>query len=257
MKRFAPTAKPDIVDAILLGWTKMDAAGINTPLRVSHFMAQLATETGGFTIYLENMNYSARRLTQVWPSHFPTIEAGQPYANNPEKLANYIYADANRSKGFRLGNTKGGDGWRYRGRGLIQTTGRENYRKIGYEENPEDLADPDIGLVAAIAEWTHTGCNGLADADNVEAVRRKINGGLIGIADCRAWLAKAKKIFVETDELPPVLPEPDIPPPRIVPKKYEEPGPPPRLPDAEPTSPPEIGGFFMRLSRFFSTGKWT
>ena len=240
LRRFAPSAKPDIVAAFVNGASKLDDAGLMTPLRMAHFLAQLATETGGFTIYEENMNYSAKRLTQVWPSHFRTMDDATPYARNPEKLANYIYADKNRSRGYRLGNVNDGDGWKYRGRGLIQTTGRENYRKIGYEENPNALNDPANGLVAAISEWTYTGCNVLADADNVEAVRRKINGGLIGIEDCRFWLQKAKEIFVETEERPPVLPEPAIPPPR----------PRPMPPDYEPPTSPPFGGLFDALVAF-------
>lgn len=249
MRRFAPNAKAATVDALLLGHPWMDQAGINTPRRVQHFMAQIAHESGGFTIGTENLNYSALRLTQVWPSHFPTIAAAQPYANAPERLANYIYADANRSPGYRLGNTQPGDGWRYRGRGLIQTTGRDNYRKIGHEDDPETLADPEVGLRAAIDEWTRTGCNALADRDDIAGITRKINGGQIGLADRKAWLAKAKKIFVPSaDDLPPVLPEPAIPAAR--PRDYEELGPiPVRPPDVPVTtpSPPTTGGFFDAL----------
>lgn len=196
VRRFAPYARSDIAAALVAGADAIATAGINTPLRLQHFMAQIATETGGFTIYVENLNYSPQRMCQVWPSHFPTIAAAAPYAHNPQQLANFIYADANRSSAYRLGNTQPGDGWRYIGRGLIQTTGRDGYRKAGHELDPEALADPRVGLVAAIDEFVRSGCLPLADADNVEAVRRKINGGLIGIVDCRTWLAKAKAIFV-------------------------------------------------------------
>lgn len=196
VRRFAPYARSDIAAALVAGADQIAAAGINTPLRLQHFMAQIATETGGFTIYVENLNYSAQRMCQVWPSHFPTIEAAVPYAHNPQGLANFIYADANRSPAYRIGNTQPGDGWRYIGRGLIQTTGRDGYRKAGHELDPEALADPRVGLAAAIDEFVRSGCLPLADADDVEAVRLKINGGLTGIVDCRTWLAKAKAIFV-------------------------------------------------------------
>lgn len=193
--RFAPAAKPDIVAALVAGAGAFAAAAIVSPLRLPHFLAQTATETGGFTIYVENLNYSAVRMTQVWPSQFPTIAAAAPYAGNPEKLANFIYADANRPPAYRMGNTQPGDGWLYRGRGLIQTTGRDAYRAIGHENDPDALDDPAIGLAAAIAEFVRSGCLQLADQDDVVAVRRRINGGLTGIDDCRAWLIKAKGIF--------------------------------------------------------------
>jgi len=220
IKRFSPKAKPDIIAALVAGWPDMIRAQINTPLRLAHFLAQLATETGGFTIYTENMNYSAKRLCEVWPTHFRSIDEAKPYANNPEKLANYIYADENRSKAYRLGNTQPGDGWKYRGRGLIQTTGRDGYRRVGHENDPDALDDPSAGLAAALNEWVRSGCNVLADADQLDLIRRRINGGLIGIADARIWLAKAKQIFTDmSPAVGPVPPPPDIEPlpPKIMP----------------------------------------
>lgn len=82
-------------------------------------MAQVLHETGGLTVLVENMNYRAERIVQVWPSRFRTIEEATPYAHNPEKLANKVY-------GGRMGNTHPGDGWRFIGRGLLQITGRES-----------------------------------------------------------------------------------------------------------------------------------
>jgi putative chitinase len=204
LRRFAPSARQDIVDALVAGEDDIVAAGIDTPQRLAHFMAQIATETGGFTIYEENLNYTAQRMTEVWPSHFHTLAEAQPFARNPEKLANFIYADANRAPRFRLGNTQEGDGWKYRGRGLIQTTGRNSYRRFHHEDDPDVLNDPKVGLEAAYGEFVESGCIRFADADQVEEVRKRINGGQTGIADCRVFLLRAKQIFkAEEDAVEP------------------------------------------------------
>ncbi|MCU0728992.1 MAG: hypothetical protein MUF41_02655, partial [Sphingopyxis sp.] len=116
-------------------------------LRLAHFLAQTATETGGFRALSENLNYSATGLVATWPSRFPTRAAAEEYAMQPEKLANAVYAN-------RLGNgpPESGDGWRYRGRGLIQLTGRDNYvaraRETGLPlvTNPAMAADPAISV---------------------------------------------------------------------------------------------------------------
>jgi putative chitinase len=210
--RFSPRAKPDLVQALVDGWPMIRDAGINTPLRVAHFIAQIATETGGFTIYEENLNYGAKRLMEVWPARFPDLQIAGAYAHNPEKLANFVYADANRKPGYRLGNTKPGDGWRYRGRGFIQTTGRDNYRKAGFEDAPEKLSVPSIGLRAAVDEFVSTGCLKLADKDNITTIRKRINGGDIGLDRARVYLAKARLIFTPLAEPAPFPPPPDIEP---------------------------------------------
>lgn len=91
----------------------------------------------------ESLYYTPKRMTQVWPSRFPTISAARPYARNPEKLANNVYAG-------RIGNVNPGDGWRYRGRGYIQITGRANYRKFGIESRPDDALDPKTAAHIAV-----------------------------------------------------------------------------------------------------------
>jgi putative chitinase len=189
LKRFAPVARPDLIDAIVDGADQIRKAGITTPLRLQHFLAQIATETGGLRAIEENMRYSAKRMMQVWPSRFPTLASAQPYAMNPEKLANKVY-------GGRLGNDKPGDGWRYRGGSMIQTTGRFNYRAAGYENNPDVLrTDPSAALKAALQYWHDRGCNAFADRDDLTGLRRAVNGGTHGLAQARNYLAKAKKIF--------------------------------------------------------------
>ena len=169
-------------------------AGLITPLRVCHFMAQVAHESGGFTRLVENLNYSADRLTQVWPSRFPTHFKAQPYANNPRALGDYVY-------GGRLGNTLPGDGYNYRGRGLIQLTGRANYRAaatatgLDLEGSPDLVADPDHAATVALWFWSSRNLNDEADRDDLDAITRAINGGLEGLNARAMWLTKAKGIF--------------------------------------------------------------
>jgi len=234
LKQFAPGGRPATLKALAVNWAKLGAAGISTPLRVAHFLAQIATETGGFTIIEENMNYSAQRLCQVWPSHFRSLGQAAAYAHAPEKLANYIYADANRQPSHRLGNVKEGDGWRYRGRGFMQTTGRENYRKAGHEDDPDALADVAVSLDAAIDEWVRGRCNALADDDNLRAIRRVINGGVIGLDHAEVHLARAKRLF--TAEALRSLGVPYVPPPE------EPPKPAPTPPKVSPPSRPDLAG---------------
>lgn len=216
IKRLAPSARPDLVAAILQNWPYAAARGIDTPRRIRHFLAQICVETGGLRAIEENLRYSAKRLTQVWPSRFKSIAAAKPYANNPEKLANKVY-------GGRLGNTKPGDGWRYRGGGYIQTTGRHNYARAGYEDNPDDLRNPAAGFAAAVTFWTDNGCNAIADRDDVTALRRRINGGAHGLADCKTYLARAKRIWTEAPADP-------VPTPPARPAPAPAPSPAPAIP---------------------------
>ncbi len=120
------------MEAILDAW---DASKATDPRWLAYITATAHHETGArFEPIEENLNYSAKRLTQVWPSRFPTTGSAAPYANNPEKLANKVY-------GGRYGNDQPGDGWRYRGRGLVQITFKDNYDKYGLGGNPEAASD--------------------------------------------------------------------------------------------------------------------
>ena len=185
IRKVCPSARADLVAEIAGAGDRLTRAGITTKLRAAHFLSQIATETGGLRAIEENLNYSAARLVKVWPKRFPTAAAAKPFANNPEALANKVY-------GGRLGNTKAGDGWRYRGGGMMQTTGRSNYRSAGHENDPEALRLPGPALDAALHYWSTNGCNELADRDNVDAVRTRVNGGTNGIAETRTYLKKAK-----------------------------------------------------------------
>lgn len=207
IRKFAPGARADIVKALVDGAPEIAAAGITTPLRLQHFMAQIYPETGGLKFVEENLRYSAKRLREVWPGRFPTEAAARPFANNPEALANKVY-------GGRLGNKQPGDGWRYRGRGMMQTTGRSNYRAACYEDRPDDLTIPDVALNSALKFWKDNGCNAIADRDDVGALRKRINGGTHGLKDAREALAKARRIFTEAPapERPQRQPDPAVAP---------------------------------------------
>ncbi|WP_267355556.1 MULTISPECIES: peptidoglycan-binding protein [unclassified Methylobacterium] len=181
----APHARADIVAAFVAADDRIAAAEITTPLRIAHFVAQIATESGGMTRLEESLFYTAERLCQVWPKRFPTLASAKPYAGNPKALAEKVY-------GGRMGNVQPGDGWRYRGGGLLQNTGRANYRAAGFEADPDRLRTPAGAISAALTFWTDNDCNALADADDIEALRRRVNGGAIGLSECKAYLAKAK-----------------------------------------------------------------
>ena len=189
LRKVAPFARPDILAALVAAIPALEAADIVTANRLHHFIAHVAHETGGLARLEENLRYSAARLCQVWPARFPTLTAAAPFALNPEALANKVY-------GGRLGNVLGGDGWRFRGRGGLGTTGRANYRDAGFEAAPEALADPATALASAILYWRARGLNAAAERDDLNATTRGVNGGLIGLADRRVYLAACRKYLV-------------------------------------------------------------
>ena len=191
-------------------WTRaldeaMERFEINTPERTAAFLAQISHESGEFRRLVEGLSYTASRLMKVWPRRFPTLEKAQEYARQPEKLANYVYAK-------RLGNgdVATGDGWRYRGRGLIQLTGRANYQSAGralsrpFEAQPELLEDPIDAALTAAHFWQSRGLNELADDrnddnDDADFVRISviINGGRVGLPERRECWARAKAALVD------------------------------------------------------------
>jgi putative chitinase len=181
----------------------MEQFEITTPSRIAAFLAQLAHESGQLTRLSENLNYSAKRLTQVWPNRFPTLEKAAQYEKNPQKLANYVYA-------MRLGNgdEASGDGWNYRGRGPIQLTGRGNYRAAGLgiglplENEPGQLEYPGPAALSAAWFWKSHGLNELADDQNddnnsedFKTITKRINGGLVGYKERLALWETAKDVL--------------------------------------------------------------
>lgn len=151
---------------------------ITTPRRIAAFLAQCHVESAGFTRLEENLFYTTPgRIAAVWPSRFKSAAEAAPFARNPERLANRVYAN-------RLGNgpEASGDGWRFRGRGLKQLTGRANYaeaaRALGrpYVTDPDLLRAPADAVLTAAWFFARAGCNPLADAEQWDAITRRVNG---------------------------------------------------------------------------------
>jgi putative chitinase len=167
---------------------------ISTPQRQACFMGQCAHESGNFKTLQENLNYSAEGLMKTWPSRFPTKEIADQYARKPEKIAGKVYNG-------RLGNTNEEEAAQYLGRGLIQLTGKENYANCGLGigvdllSNPALLLDPRYAALSAGWFWNKKGLNSLADAQDYETMTKRINGGLIGLDDRKAKIAKALSVL--------------------------------------------------------------
>ena len=160
---------------------------INTPLRLAHFLAQCGHESGGFRATQENLNYSAKGLNGIFKKYFPTEAAAAAYARNPEKIANKVY-------GGRMGNgpESSGEGYKFRGRGYIQLTGKENYTAFGkaigedIPSNPDKVASQ-YALLSAAWFFSKNGLHKMADGGATDAVvtsiTKRVNGGTIGLAD--------------------------------------------------------------------------
>jgi putative chitinase len=161
--------------------------GINTPLRLAHFLAQCGHESGGFRAVQENLNYSAKGLNGIFRKYFPTEAAAAAYARNPQKIASKVY-------GGRMGNgpESTGEGFKFRGRGYIQLTGKDNYRAFGSAINEDMTANPDkvathYPLLSAAWFFSKNGLHRMADEGATDAVvtkiTKRVNGGTIGLAD--------------------------------------------------------------------------
>jgi putative chitinase len=169
---------------------------INTPLRMAAFIGQCAHESGNFKTLRENLNYSAESLCKVWPSRFPTLDVAKPYHRNPDMIANKVY-------GGRMGNgtEETGDGSLYCGRGLIQLTGKDNYRlasdALGEDlvSSPDLVCGPRYAALTAGWYWNKRGLNKEADAKDYEGMTKKINGGTIGLEDRKKHIAEALAVL--------------------------------------------------------------
>lgn len=184
---------------------------INTPERIAAFIAQTAHESGGYTMLVENLNYSDVTMAAVWPNRFavlgadkkPVKENGKNVPNafakalhrKPEAIANTVYAN-------RMGNgtIESGEGWLYRGRGLKQLTGKDNMTRCGQAlgvdlvSNPDLLLEPEYAARSAGWFWKANNLSKFADVEDLEGMTKKINGGLIGIADRKARYEKVKSV---------------------------------------------------------------
>ena len=157
---------------------------INTKKRIATFLAQCGHESSQFTTLKENLNYSAEGLCTTWPKRFTSLSMAKPYNRNPEKIANKVYAD-------RLGNgsESSGDGYKYRGRGAIQLTGKENYtlfaKDIGktLDETVAYCETLEGAIASACFFWKTNNLNRFADSGDFVTLTKKINGGTVGLAD--------------------------------------------------------------------------
>jgi len=173
---------------------------ITTDQRIAGFISQGAHESMDFNAMSENLNYREETLNKVFPRYFgPGKRNAAEYAKNPEKIANYVYMDEFRTS--KLGNTQPGDGWRFRGRGLKQLTGRDNYTRFAkdYDMTAEEAAvwveTKEGALASALWFWNTNKLNAVADTGNVAALTKKINGGDIGLADRQARYEKAMAVL--------------------------------------------------------------
>jgi putative chitinase len=160
---------------------------LNTPLRLAHFLAQAGHESGGFKALNENLNYGAKGLLGIFKKYFPTEDLAKQYERKPEKIANRVY-------GGRMGNgpEATGEGYKYRGRGYIQLTGKDNYTAFGKSINENIAANPDLvatkyPLMSAAWFFYKNGLHKLADGGSTDAVvtsiTKRVNGGTIGLPD--------------------------------------------------------------------------
>ena len=180
-----------------------------SPERAAHLLGQSAHESGNFKLTQENLNYSEKALNSVFGRYFGNgKEDASKYARDPQKIANYVYMDENRSSKGALGNTEEGDGWRFRGRGLKQLTGRDNYTRFGKsvdmtaEEAAEYVATPAGAIESACWFWNANNLNDIADTDNVVKMTKKINGGNIGLEDRQKRYKHAMQVLgMDADDL--------------------------------------------------------
>ncbi len=181
----------------------MRAGSIDTPLRQAAFLSQVLLESGEFHQLQEALSYSPQRLRQVWPQRFPDDASAAAYGHNPQKLANKVYA-----KRMGNGDEASGDGWNYRGRGLIQLTGRDNYARFSKAMGCDALNAPDLlqqpagAALSAAWFWLSNGLNELADktvgADaetHFTEISRRINGGSNGLAERKAYWNRVRAVL--------------------------------------------------------------
>ena len=200
LKVVAPSARDNYLEAIRQGDALFEQHGINTRERMAHFIAQAMQETGAFTVLRENMNYSAPRLLEIFGvgKHSAKVTKAEApiLAHHPEAIAERVYGLGNPKKATELGNTHAGDGFAYRGNGIMQTTGRGNHRRIGnacgvdFEGNPNLVTAPEHALKPALQEWTESSLNAFADKNDIRTITLRINGGLNGLAERKAFFKR-------------------------------------------------------------------
>lgn len=190
LAKYWPKADKALITGILDKISTLDTYEVNTPKRFAHFWGQCTWECNQGLEMVENLNYTAKRIHQVWPSRFPTVASATPYAHNPKALGNKVY-------GTRMGNHPGtDDGYNRRGRGLIQVTGRDDDEGVSKNctvdlmNHPELAYAPETALEVALGYWKWRNINPAADANNYNKVTLLINGGEEGLSNRISWTKK-------------------------------------------------------------------
>lgn len=203
-KKFAPNSKyqQQWYDTLfgpqteLGGKSLLEEYEINTPKRVAAFLAQCAHESGGFVFVTENLNYNASGLMRVFPKYFPDMATAKQYERNPKKIASRVYASR-----MGNGNEESSEGWKFRGRGILQLTGKDNYFwfAASLEITPEQAVDYletfEGAAQSACWFWETNKLNALADAGDIKGMTKRINGGFIGLADREHHYEMALNMF--------------------------------------------------------------
>jgi putative chitinase len=200
LRRVAPRAHPNYLQAIREGGPLFEQHGITTTLRMAHFLAQAMQETGRFTVLRESMNYKVPQMLKIFGvgKHSARVTAAEApgLAHNERALAERVYGLGNPRKFPELGNTEPGDGFRYRGNGILQTTGRGAHRRMGlacgldFEGNPDLVTFPEHALKPALQEWSDGNLNVAADRNDIRTITLKINGGLNGFEERQEFFAQ-------------------------------------------------------------------
>jgi putative chitinase len=213
VRSVAPRAYPNYMNAFADGADSLRQFGIETPLRIAHFLAQVLHETGGGTVLFENLTYTtAARIMEIFGvgRHSAAVrsEEAPGLLRNPEGLAERVYGLENPKKAAELGNMRTGDGYLYRGGGALQTTGGSNYRRMGervgvdFYDDPNLIVDPEHVLRPALEEWAEGNLNDAADRNDIRTITRKINGGFNGLKQRAHWFEKIWPLTSENDLLP-------------------------------------------------------
>lgn len=196
LRTVAPQADDEIIRSLANACVvHFPAYGVDaSPARLADFIAQTANETGGYRVFHENLNYSAEALVRTWPSRFTAATAAQ-YARQPERIAAKVYGD-------RMGNLRPEEGWTFRGRGMLQLTGRANYEAadrrlgIGLDTNPDLAAVPALSLLIACDFYRDRKVFAALDAGDTTKARRITNGGAIGLDHVNALRRKLLDVLV-------------------------------------------------------------
>lgn len=217
-RKVAKGARPSYMTALAEIGPLLDKYQVNSPLRAAHFFAQGFHECDGLTILRESGAYSASRIMQIFGvgKHSAKVTQGEAkrLAGDGPALFERVYGQGNPSKARELGNTTGasgnypGDGWWFRGNGFLQTTGRGAHKRLGqkvglgtlFEDDPDKVTSVAYAFLPALEEWKESGCNALADKNDIAGITKRINGGYNGLEDRKAWFNKIYPLLRDSDD---------------------------------------------------------